>query len=77
MQGRVTHLHRSHLVLLGHLLDVGDELLLLALEPTPLTVQLADGLVQHPLVLPGGASGEISELTPKENTLGKQLRRLA
>lgn len=41
-----------HLSLLGHLLDLGDELLLLSLQALPLPLDLPDGFIQHPLVLP-------------------------
>lgn len=41
-----------HLTLLGHLLDLVDELLLLGLQALPLPLNLPDGLVQHPLILP-------------------------
>lgn len=41
-----------HLSLLGHLLDLGDELLLLSLKALPLPLDLPDGFIQHPLVLP-------------------------
>jgi len=41
-----------HLSLLGHLLDLVDELLLLVLQALPLPLNLPDGLLQHPLILP-------------------------
>mmetsp|Transcript_52215 Transcript_52215/g.131224 ORF Transcript_52215/g.131224 Transcript_52215/m.131224 type:complete len:253 (-) Transcript_52215:39-797(-) len=45
-------LHRTHLSLVGHGLDVADELLLAVLELHPLPVQLPDGPVDLTLVAP-------------------------
>jgi len=41
-----------HLSLLGHLLDLVDELPLLVLQALPLPFNIPDGLLQHPLILP-------------------------
>lgn len=51
-EGASTLFRTYHLTLLGHLLDLVDELLLLGLQALPLPLNLPDGLVQHPLVLP-------------------------
>ena len=55
-QGQTTekgHLFWTHhLSLLGHLLDLVDELPLLVLQALPLPFNIPDGLLQHPLILP-------------------------
>lgn len=46
-----THLDRAHLVLFRHLLNLRDEFLLLRLHVRSLSIQLANGFIEHAFVL--------------------------